>query len=138
MRDIPQFLSINGDPSACNVVKTIEQPRDGRLACARWANNRQRLAGFDFETDAIEYLALGVIGEMYIFKHHSAALDRKCRCIWFVGDFGGRVDEIKHCSHVSQALAYGAIDHAQHVQWPEKLRQQGIHGDHVACGKLPA
>ena len=65
-------------------------------------------------------------------------MDRQRGRIGFVGDFGGRIDKRKHRGHIGQALPNGAIHHAQHVQWPKKLRQQGIHHHHVACGKLAA
>ena len=119
LRDIAQILVVDRNPAAGHVVKTVQQPRDGRLARARRTNHRKRVAGLDVETDAFQNLPFGVISEMHIVKHNRPATDRQRRRIWLVRYFRRGVDEFEHRGHIGEALANGAIHHAQHVQRPE-------------------
>ena len=91
---------------------------------------------FNCEADAVEDLPVGVIAKAHIFKRHSAARHGQGRRPGLIRNFGGRIDQVEHRGHIREALANGAIHHSEHIERPEKLRQQGVDGDNVAGRKL--
>jgi hypothetical protein len=81
--------------------------------------------------------AIGIIAEAHILEPHFAA--RGCGAIAHPArrQFRQRVDQAEHRLHVDQPLTDGAIDHAEHVQWPEELGEQRVDQHDVASGELP-
>ena len=73
LRDVAQILPVDGDPPASHVVKTIEQPCDGRLARSRWPDDREGFARGNTQRQAVQYLPFRIIAEGHILERQFAA-----------------------------------------------------------------
>src|SRR4051795_2768416 len=54
LADLRDVLAVDQDSAALWVVETIEQPGDGRLACARWPDDRAAGAGGNFDVEVVQ------------------------------------------------------------------------------------
>ena len=119
--DVTDVLIVEQYPPTSDVIKTVEQPRDGRFTRARRPDNGQGSAGRDGKTDAFEYFAVGIVTEMHGIEHKRTSADDQRLCPRLIDDLAFGIEQIEHCRHIGQALPDGAIDHSEHVERTEKL-----------------
>src|SRR5206468_12501739 len=89
----------------------------------------------NIDVESLEDLAAGIVAEAEIVEADGAAADGERRSARFVDDLGRSVEQVPHRFHVDQALAYRAVDPAEHVQRTEELHQQAVDPNHVAGGE---
>ena len=137
LRHLGDILPADQDLPGLRIVEAKEQPRDRRLARARGADQRQRLARFDPEAQFVQNLPVGIIAEIDIAELDRGLADVERRRIRDIDDLGGGIDQVEHRRHVDQPLADRAIYHAEQVERAEQLHQQRVHEHQIADGELP-
>ena len=74
--DLPDVDAIKADLAVIDIVETIDQVRDGRLAGARCANERNLLSGLGPQRDVVKNRLFSVVGEVNVFHNQLAAQTR--------------------------------------------------------------
>ncbi len=121
LRHLCNILPVHGHAPAGQVVETVEDARERRLARPRRPDHRHRLSRCDDQVDALQYVAVGIIAEADILEPHLAPLDGQRRGAGHILHFRLRIDQVEHRAHVDHALPNGAIDPAEHVERAEQL-----------------
>ncbi len=121
-------LPVDQDAARPRVVEAEQQPADGRLARPRRADNGDMRSRLDLEAQPVEDLPVAVIAELDVVEHDRRATHDQRRRGGNVLHLDWRVDQLEHQRHVDQPLADRAIDHPEHIERPEQLRQ--VHLDH--------
>ena len=125
--------------AAGHVVEAEEQPRDGRLAGARRADDGDGPAGRHLEADALEDRPRrGRSGRRH---PRSGPSRRRRRAAWRPGlstISGGDVEEVEHRLDVDQPLLDLAIDEADEVERDGELHQQRVDQHEIADRLLAA
>jgi hypothetical protein len=87
-------------------------------------DHRHRRARRDVEIDALQDLAIGIIGERDILEADMARRHHQRRRAGRIDDFGRVSIRSNIAAHVDHALADRAIDPAEHVERAEQLAEQ--------------
>ena len=135
--DRSNVLAVDGDSTAAGIVKSIQQPGDGRFAGARRTDDRATRPGRNVDCHAAQDLPLGLIAEIDILEADMARSHHQIGCSGPVFDLGRGIEQVEHRFHVDQPLADRSIDPAEHVERPEQLHQQAIDQNDIARGKPP-
>ena len=135
LRHLGDILAVDGHGTALHIIEAIEDAAERRFAGAGMADDGELGTRRHIEGHVAEDLAALVIAEIDMREAHMRAADGQRRSPGHIGDLGRRVDQAEHRFHVDQALLDLAIDHAEHVQRPEQLRQQRVDQHHIADGE---
>src|SRR5690606_31454063 len=68
LRVLADITAVNRDASRCHVIEPKQQARQGGLAGARGAYDRNRLACANRKTDVVQYLSLRLISKAHMLK----------------------------------------------------------------------
>ena len=138
LRDVAHILSVDQDAAAGHVVEAEQQPRDRRLAGARRADDRDRLAGRHLEAHALEDRPRRLVGELDVVEADRALPDRNRLGVRLVHDLGRSLEDPEHGLDVDRRLLDLAIDHAHEIQRLVELDHHGVDHHEVADRVLAA
>ena len=124
LRHVADVLAVDRHAARFDIVEAIENAGDRRLARARRAHDRDRLAGRHGEADALEHHALRIVGEHDIVETDLAARDFERLGARLVRHFLRLMQQAEHGVHVHQRLRDFAIDRAQQIERHIKLRSR--------------
>src|SRR3546814_2587083 len=79
LRHLRDVLAVYGDTAASRLIEAEEEPRQGRLARARGADDGEHRAGPDVEVDALEDRPVGVVDELDVLEADMAGGDMQVR-----------------------------------------------------------
>ena len=71
--DLPDVDAIKADLAVIDIVETIDQVSDGRLACARCTNKRNLLSRLCPQRDVVKNRLFPVVGEVDVFHDQLTA-----------------------------------------------------------------
>ena len=134
--DAGNVLTVDQNAPPLRIVKAEQQPRDGALASARWADNRIMLTSWHSKAKVVQNRPVAFIAEADILKSDRRLLNDKVGRIGRIFHLDIGVNESKHLRHINQPLADRAIDPAQKIERTEKLHEIGVHKDEVANRQL--
>src|SRR5712664_2746482 len=126
---------VDKDFSARNVIKTVKQPRQGRLARARMPDDRDAVASRDAEADVEEDGSFLFVGEIHVPEFDRRRLRGQIGGAGPVLDLAVLGKQPEPAVHVEQRLLDLAVHHAEEVERDVELDEQPIHQHQVAQGE---
>ena len=129
---LAQVGAIDEDRARSDVVKAIQEARDGRLAGARMAHHRDAMAGGDGEAHVEEDLPRPLVTKVDVAEFHRRRPRRQLGRARLVLDFTVLVQQPEHAVHVEERLLDLAIDHAEEVERDVELDQQPVYQHEIA------
>ena len=120
-RDVAQVVPVEAHRAGRRVVEAGEQRRDGRLAGAGRADERERLAGVDLEVDAAQDrpLAAGV-GEAHAFEADFTVGPHQGARAGLVGDERVGVEDLPHAAGRGLGFLGHGEDPAERFDRPDQ------------------
>src|SRR5207249_9179258 len=71
--EVAQVVAVEQDAATFRIVETREQARDGALARAGGAGERERLTGCEVEVEPVEHRLVALVAEVHVFETDVAA-----------------------------------------------------------------
>src|SRR5690606_3151413 len=113
LRVVPDIAPVDADMPFIDVVKAVQQPRQGRFTRAGMTNNGHRAPGRNFEVDAVQDPTALVVTELHLLETHGRVGGLERHRAFAVLDVLALVEQAKQAFHVRQRLLYFAIHHAE-------------------------
>ena len=129
-----QILAIDGDSSSADVVKTIKEPRQGRLSRAAGTDHRDRAPRRYGERHVEQNLAVGLVTKIDMLEAHLAGARQKRCGARRILDFGILIDKVEHALHVGHRLLDLAINDTQKIERDIELDHEGVDQHQIADG----
>src|SRR5262249_34072878 len=130
--DVADVGAVDNDCARGDVVKAIQQPRDGRLARARMAYHCDAMTSRDGEAHVEENLARALVMEVDAAELDRRRSRRQLARAGLVLDLAVLREQPEHAIEVEQRLLDLAIDHAEEIERDVELDEKPVHQHEIA------